>query len=154
MKVQDLQIGDWIYINPWDDEEPHYPDRVVGINYSSYQGKDYCDWVNCHAWDELGIEEIRPIPITVEILEANGFKNDFYEEETVADYVNVQYPGYSLRCKSEEWDDALVTWCNGHIDVVTDFHGEVRGKISFVHQLQQAFRFCVIDKEIEIKKDS
>lgn len=98
----------------------------------------------------LKIEDIQPIPLTPEILEKNGFENDFYEDESVADYHTIRLEGYTLKCKANGWDSALVTWCNGHLEVVTDFNGEVRKDIDNVHELQHALRLCGIKKEIEL----
>lgn len=99
---------------------------------------------------ELSIVDIQPIELTPEILEKNGFENDFYEDESVADYVKVRNEGYSLHSTAHEWDAALITWCNGHVNVVTDFSGEYRGEIEYVHELQHALRLCGIDKEIVV----
>lgn len=129
MEAKDLMIGDWVL------EGGLYPHKVGGIDEQI---------------DGMLPECYSPIPLTPEILKKNGFENDFYEDESVADYVKVRLEGYSLRCKANGWDDALVTWCNGHLEVITDFNGEVRKDIDHVHQLQHALRICGIDKEIVV----
>ena len=123
------------------------------------------DWVNLSkgGWSEnrqvelIDIEMIaesvylaEPLPITLEILEKNGFENDFYEEESVADYHTIRLEGYSLRHNIGEADGYLVTWCNGGINVTTDLNGCVQKDISYVHELQHALRLCGIEKEIEL----
>lgn len=95
-------------------------------------------------------DELSPIPITPEILEKNGFKNDFYEEESVADYHTIRLEGYSLKHKIGKIDGYLVTWCNGGVNVTTDLHGCVQKDISYVHELQHALKLCKIDKEITL----
>lgn len=73
MKVNQLMIGDWVMPRIWGaDSEPN---KIVGIQYNSYRGKDYVDWVDCEVWDELNMDDIKPIPLTPEILEKNGFVN-------------------------------------------------------------------------------
>lgn len=146
MKVEDLVIGDWIYVNPWDDQEPTYPNRVTGIHYNSWRGADYCDWVDCEVWDEIGLDEIRPIPLTAEILEANKMrpfeidrltdkatkkwwaqKGEFYVKQYHFRHHNFE-PEYSIGCHS---------------------HTLIEG-IHYIHELQHALRLCGIEKEIKI----
>ena len=95
-------------------------------------------------------DEIVGIPITAEILEKNGFENDFYEEESIADYHAIRLEGYSLKHNIGEIDGYLITWCNGGINVTTDFHGCVQKDVSYIHELQHALRLCGIEKEIEL----
>ena len=140
MKANELMIGDWV--------QGFLPDtnsKVVGI-LNDVQ----IAIIGGGAYMELDVDDLQPILLTPEILEKNGFENDFYENESVADYVKVRLEGYSLKCKANGWDNALVTWCNGHLEVVTDFNGEVRTDIDYIHQLQHALRLCGIDKEITV----
>jgi len=146
MEAKDLMIGDWVRIS--DDDTDEYFDAQI-------KGVDFLDNVYAPIPGEekpcpFSIDCVEPIPLTPEILEKNGFENDFYEYESVADYVKVRNEGYSLHSTAHEWDGALITWCNGHVDVVTDFSGEYRGEIEYVHQLQHALRLCGIDKEIVV----
>ena len=112
--------------------------------------------VEVYLSDENGIdwrvtyEHINPIPLTAEILEKNGFENDFYEDVSVADYHSIRVEGYSLRGKVDGWDDFLISSCNGTTNVVTDFHGEFRGEIDYVHTFQHALKLCGIDLEIKL----
>lgn len=129
MKAEELMLGDWVL------EGGLYPHKVGCLDEQI---------------DGMLPECYSPIPLTTEILEKNGFENDFYEDESVADYIKVRNEGYSLHSTAHEWDSALITWCNGHVNVVTDFSGEYRGEIGYVHQLQHALRLCGIDKEIVV----
>lgn len=152
MGAKDLMIGDWVYAI--DENGDKHIGRVNNLEYDYVNKKDsFCvDFFGTGFEPEFPdvLFHIQPIPLTPEILEKNGFENDFYEDESVADYVKVRIEGYSLHCTAHEWDAALVTCCNGHVDVVTDFSGEFRGEIEYVHQLQHALRLCGIDKEIVV----
>lgn len=140
MKANELMIEDWVTSKKWR-ENPFQLTRINddGKYYYGITAKGY--YVG-----PFLIKELEPIPITIEILEKNGFKNDFYEEESVADYHKIRLEGYSLRGKVDGWDNFLITSCNGNIDVVTDFHGEFRGELQFVHELQRALRCCKLNE--------
>lgn len=144
MKASELMVGDYLTFPDVKNDSNCPKLRVVAINeedvYVSNDGDPVAD-----LYDP---KELSGIPITPEILEKNGFVNDFYEEESVADYVRIEIEGYSLHTTANEWDKALVTYCNGHLDVITDFSGEVRGEFEYIHQLQHALRLCGIEKEI------
>lgn len=146
MKTEELMLGDYITFRDVQNDSYCPKVKVCGlINddvYASIDGDPVLDVVDP--------DELAGIPLTPEILEKNGFENDFYEDESVADYVKVRLEGYSLKCKANGLDDALVSWCNGHLEVVTDFNGEVRKDIEYVHELQRALRICGIDKEITV----
>lgn len=130
MKANELMIGDWV---------------------QHQEGK--CEVLSIHIdgitfWDKKGggavsLDRISPIPLTAEIIKKNGFVNDFYEEECVADYHFIRHDGYSFNTKI-----AHITWCNGNVIISTDFDGKVSKEIQFVHELQHALRLCGIDKEI------
>lgn len=130
-------VGDWVQL-------PDSVGRVVsiaknGIYFESEQGEGICTF-----------DHLQPIPLTPEILEMNGFENDFYEEESVADYHTIRLEGYSLKHNIGEIDGYLITWCNGGVNVTTDWNGCVQKDISFVHELQHALRLCGIEKEIQL----
>lgn len=132
MDVIDLQLLDWLI---WDNVTPC---QVTAI------GCDYIETTKCG----ITLAEshlLKGIPLTPEILEKNGFENDFYHDESVADYHFVRLEGYSYR-----EDFILVTWCNGELNVVNDLIGEVKIHCENIHELQHALRLCGIDKEIEI----
>lgn len=137
-------IGDWVY-------DKHYNGDIEPIQIHNIYGND----VNCKTErNRFDVEEIvsgtyiknlMPIPLTPEILEKNGFENDFYHDESVADYHFIRLEGYSYR-----EDFVLVTWCNGELNVVNDLIGEVEIHCENVHELQHALRLCGIEKEVEI----
>ena len=135
MKAEDLMIGDWILC----DGKPYQIAEIGGM-------------VCLDADEELfaSFEDIEPLSLTSEILEKNGFENDFYEDVSVADYHSIRVEGYSLKGKVDGWDDFLIDFCNGSVNVVTDFHGEFRGEIGYVHTFQHALKLCGIEKEIVV----
>lgn len=139
IQKEQLSIGDWITARKWR-EKPFQLTRINDGNKFFY-GKNGDIY-----FGPFLIEELEPIQITLEILKKNGFKNDFYEEESIADYHKIRLEGYSLRGKVDGWDNFLITSCNGNIDVVTDFHGEFRGELQFVHELQRALRCCKLNE--------
>lgn len=145
MKANELMIGDWVLTL-----ESTHKEKVYAQIWAIEEGQtsilvkiDNCNWF-------VDIEWIEPIPLTEEILKKNGFENDFYEEESVADYHTIRLEGYSLRHNIGEADGYLVTWCNGGINVTTDVNGCVQKDISYVHELQHALRLCGIEHEITL----
>lgn len=136
MEANGLMIGDWVYYSHTEDGIAPYKEVIC------IKAEDLC----C---DACIIEtHYEPISLTPEILEKNGFENDFYEEESIADYHTIRLEGYSLKHNIGEIDGYLVTWCNGRINITTDFNGCLQKDISYIHQLQHALRLCGIDKEI------
>ncbi len=72
MRVQELKIGDWVMHNG-------VPDIVVGTDLNDEHG------LLLHDTPYALVENIEPIPITEEILEKNGWKqekeNAWYDEK-------------------------------------------------------------------------
>ena len=66
MKQTELMIGDWVHIPMLDDATENY------VCYSQVRQLHDCD-LDCYAFKELKYEEVKPIPLTAEILERNGF---------------------------------------------------------------------------------
>lgn len=65
MKKEDLMIGDWVNIQTEEDDEPMY--LQVEQLWECEIDADF----------QTGYENVYPIPLTEEILENNGFKEDF-----------------------------------------------------------------------------
>jgi len=148
MKPNELMIGDWVKLYVYDSALK--PSKIVGIQYNSYRGKDYVDWVDCEVWDELSLNDIEPIPLTPEILEKNGFEKAPDEDGTECyRYYNQAADGYikiSLHnggdgdwsieiINYEKFDDNEIVYNNNFIFLK-------------VHQLQHLFKLCKIEKEI------
>jgi hypothetical protein len=139
LSCKDFMVGDWVIPHVYDSKLE--PSKIVGIHYNSCKGKDYVDWVDCEAWDELSLSDIEPIPLTAEILEKNGFENigdDTYQLEEPpcwfwVDFFNHQY-GCEYDTSTYEYED--------------DEHRLKLYGIPSVHQLQHALKLCGIEKEI------
>lgn len=124
LKISDLSVGDWVRIKILP-----VPRKILSID-----GRNGV--LNFEREKKTAsIEKIKPVPITPEILEANGMKFIEMDEED----------GYTL------YGNESVTVCAKHSSGLYSvalplFSGAVR----FVHQFQHALRLAGIDKEIEL----
>lgn len=129
MNAKDLMIGDWV-INTEGKEQIRDVVRKIspeflGLRYS----RRY-----------VPIECIEPIPLTPELLVANGFKKEIVGHVTrnrISDF-----PLYSLneKIRLENPNGQLLTIIdNGKNDIFFNKH------IRYVHQLQHAFRMLQYD---------
>ena len=126
MKENELMVGDWVFVH-----EPECKGHQVDlIDLANEQ-------VGCDG-EIYGFDDIRPIPLTPEILEKNGF-------------VKQGFPGWEIYT-----ENFLILWRNDFPDVLEirnfnaaygSFH---RSHISYVHDLQHALKLCGIDKEISL----
>lgn len=126
-------IGDWVMMKPFPNSEP-FPNQIVGIEYNSWEGADYCDWVNCKEWGELSLNEIEPIPLTKEILEKNGFiryGTSYILKESMFELTNPSNPDRYLD--------------NYYIRLARQ-----NKRVMYVHKLQHFMREFGIEKEIEL----
>lgn len=117
IKVEDLSVGDWVRTKDGNvTVDIISPIEVVVMN-------DYGNLCACK------IEDIKPIPITAEMLEKNGF------EEIGGSWYNSE-----ARMEFEQYKDG---WCRtincGEYGVYF---------IKYVHQLQHALRLKNTNKEI------
>ena len=100
-------------------------------------------------WEEVGLEDIEPIPITPEILERNGFKlkekGVLYTEYVSGDEHSIIEFGFY---KESIHDIDTVLNCElgfvGGLDRIHHCH------VKYVHELQHALRLCGISKNIEL----
>lgn len=79
-------------------------------------------------------DSIEPIPLTVEILEKNGWSHDIYDNES---YDNEDAEMLSLWVGE---DGRNAWWWHAGFELVIP--------INYVHQLQNALALCGIEKEI------
>lgn len=132
MQINELMIGDWVYRI---DFNTPVPSKIIGIEIVNYDKMEYIvDVLNKNGYNvQLYLNEIKPIPITTEILEKNGFVYDSEDKlfEDIYPRISMLYAQYRLVE-------------NGGIN-----YGEM-SEIKYVHQLQHALRLCGIDKEIEL----
>lgn len=155
MKANELMIGDWFQYADGNKKgtivgikcDPRYLEQEARLMLMDYNGK----------WHEKELDDTKPIPITPEILEQNGFlqngvgseeleeldadwTDDTYiwsEEKTVDDKtmvsVYIDYP--KDECIFEAYTPKT------HIDGI---------RIRYVHELQHALKLCQIEKEIQL----
>lgn len=132
MRANELQIGDWVLINT--------PRQVAQITQSKVGYHTEPRECRMHY---ARYAEVKPIPITAEILEKNGFKYDSSIRMWLYGVGNKYGIGVGL-------------WGELGVPVKCYEQGEnYMRKIHlpytpFVHQLQQAIRLCGIDKKIEV----
>ncbi len=130
MKANELMIGDYIEhiegSNPIQIEEIH----TDGVIFSNV----------CY----LPYEEIKPIPLTAEILEKNGFRKDLmYFYLNIDDEKLLEFYTHEKRLRL--WFDGVDEWVKA---TVKDLLFQCQCK--YVHDLQHALRLCNIEKEIKI----
>lgn len=122
MKTNELMIGDWVQ-----DLSPVIIDAISNEDICTYQCKDGYITVNP--------SNLKPIPLTPEILEKNGWQC----------FNGSPYSVYQL--KTQGGYISLYNCIKGHFEI------QISGlwfKIQFVHELQHALRLCGIEKEIEL----
>ena len=143
MKAEDLMIDDWIGVRIQVDDtgtEPVYgeiPLRVTHLMRSN--NSIYCDGVS-----QFDGTEFVPIPLTTEILEKNGFKED---SETNGIYWRPDCRKFCIVKELDTWYFAFrslgktVDKSSGYICI---------SECNYVHKLQHILKDLEIDKEIEL----
>ena len=146
MKANELMIGDWVWYN----NQPHQI-RQVGIFGENRDGDDYpavCVGKPNGVGLILERNEIEPIPLTLEILEKNGFVANkhiypypYYEYINKEDKLKVgfAFPQGNRTSYKDPWV---------YIDSERVFVEHL--PCMFVHQLQHALRICGITLNIEV----
>lgn len=133
IKISDLSVGDWVgvrcgtKINAFKVEEIRF-NNIIHKYVALLNNKSY----------GLPTTELHPIPITAEILEANGFvKNGEYDEWNIGNWNDIPFIGISLSRQSMRIKNLR-----------TDIFLE--NKVVYVHQLQCALRLAGVDKKINL----
>ena len=126
MKVNELRIGNYLYLCGW-----HV--RVVGV----LEDGVYVN--NLNTLFKVDITDIRPIPLTKEFFEKNGFikQHDFedvlyYRSEDMRMQVYENYLGWVVNIDSE------------------NFTMVFSNNLKYVHELQNAY-FVSTGEELEVK---
>ena len=151
MKAEELMIGDWVMVNrsecvadggqyfKWQEvgRIMRLEDGIITVRYRDHEETDTIDWA------EEFEKDVKPIPITPEILEKNGFGGATYLYLEIDECNALQYYPYEHRlCKIFEGIDE---WNNhAKIKEVT-----FQCQCFYLHELQHALRLCGIEKEIE-----
>ena len=135
MKANELMIGDWVLVK----EKPIQVEDIVpeGINTEWIAG---CEYGGC-----IGEDEIRPIPITKELLEKNGFELD----EVIKEYCI--YNGIDNRVSihnDKEYMNSVNEW-HVHIDS-EDYCTIAHCELTYLHELQHLLKLCNIDFEFDV----
>ena len=137
MKATDLMIGDWVCLK--DDTKSELPLKVDGvlIDDISLEGEGFLGGVD-------GL--VRPIPLTPEILEKNGFVQ---EDDAYMDDIS-----YKCFC-------GILTWHHSAKDIIVSYDGSKEFTITNdlgypcdeitlyrpkVHELQHALRLCGLNE--------
>ena len=137
MKANNFMVGDWVL----NDEGTPY--RVAQVNDCCYDGNS----------SDLMLEngdtytDIKPIPLTAEILVKNGWKNEFDKKPYMTFYHLEDERYWLLWCISEHTLD-IQRQNKTLLDQYNLCAERVVIACEYVHQLQHALRLCGIDKEI------
>lgn len=150
LKISDLSVGDWVGMDlaelnmPSDDlatayiEKLRKPIRIKGISEDSEMVLADIEEIDGRGSIMLKCEYLKPIPITAEALEKNGFvKNGEYNEWSTGNWEDIPFIGISLSRQSMRIKN-----------IGTDIFLE--NKVVYVHQLQRALSLANIDKEITL----
>ena len=146
MKVSDLMIGDWLF--PYNETEPR---RVEHLKYQ-YEMSGKYDVVafdkNPYTFNYTGF--CKPVPITREILEKNGF---VYRKDSGAFivYAEESYSNQTVEVTlfnvESEFRNIQLHICESNSPQETMLH---LMECNYVHQLQHALRLAGIDMEITL----
>ena len=130
INVTDVMLGDWVLYE-------HKNNRGVTVSTHCLKVENITNDSLCMRsgdyWrvQKTGLGMIKPIPLTAEILEKNGFTCDAYgmndSDELV---VSVEYGVFQRNT-----DDGFKMLSDGKA-------------IKYVHELQHALRLCGVEKEI------
>ena len=134
MQTNELMIGDWLI--PYNEIEPR---KVVSLGYQyDMAGKYDCVAFEGtpHTLNYTGF--CKPIPLTPEILEKNGFVKLWNQ--------------YVLKADKEPFIHLIsldnLPNANGRMLVaIKDRYTNAKIAITYVHELQHALRSCKIEKE-------
>lgn len=127
LKISDLSVGDWVEI---DHEDYGWQPAQINVCGDVGIGAYFKD-IDPEEEYDCTLSQARPIPITPEILVANGF-------------------AYKLEADIYYHADSMLELC----EVLHSWRRVINGgeyiidKIEFVHQLQRALRLAGVDKEI------
>jgi hypothetical protein len=138
MKANELMIGDWV-------RYPNGKGRILvlaqdGLYLEDKEGR-------CYA---CSYDKIRPIPITPEILEKNGWKHEFDKKPYMVKYdlaVEGKNCWMMWAIKEHNLD---IQRQDEKLDMYNLKVQRVCMPCDFVHQLQHALRLCKIEKAIEL----
>lgn len=117
MNCKDLMIGDWV-----NDDNRFEPCYILSLEHDKawIQGK--------YQYPFYSYDKISPIPLTTEILKANGF----IHKDTMDEWWHEEYdPTWGMQMSDFELTDEFMFG---------------RAKITYVHELQHALRLCGLNE--------
>lgn len=125
MNINELMIDDWV-LDTFD--KPMKVRDIITFD-NKYSAKRY---VNVNSLEGGGVYSqregnIKPIPLTAEILEKNEFEYDHYYHNWIYNEFTINY-GHLI---DEDDGDYLFIWV-----------ADTSVKLTYVHELQQALRLC------------
>lgn len=133
MKPNELMIGDYIML---------YEDIYIieEISSKGWAHIIYNDGSKCRVplSTDYILGELIPVPLTAEILEKNGFKENKYGEMILDEELGTS----EIYLVLEESHDGEYYWWKASNEIIA--------KIKSVHELQHVLRLCSINKKIEI----
>ena len=123
MKIKEVSIGDWVLVN----------DRSVRVSLAGLT---------------LWSDNIKPLPITIEIIKRNGFKREMnYITDELDDFYSC------INGRVEMNNDKACINSNNEWNVYVydeDNYPIANCELTYVHELQHLLRLCKIDKEIVV----
>ena len=133
LKISDLSVGDWVM------NHRGYPTKVQVI---TSEGNLLCGEIDAKSehCTHLWAQDIKPIPITAEILEKNGF-----ESTTKPNVFTLTHGKLQLYVSNE-----LDGWHMSFVNFMERLCILQVIRKSYIHELQHALRFAGVDKEINL----
>lgn len=146
MKANEIQIGDWLY---YKGQFNAFPFEVESITKKKV---GYHAEPNEHRMYYLRLSECKPILITPDILEKNGFektqihgekKDDIFQcfDGEIIIEIGTYDPNFILIRYRHETPDGIES---GELSSIV----KVDGEKFYLHELQHALRLCGITREI------
>ena len=129
MKLSELMIGDWVYV-----EKVGKPVRVESVGYTAFVGYEHFQEM------EGSIIGIRPIELSKEIFEKNGFTSSWSILRGTRYYLGTEGRVYLAK-------SAISTEYRMYVDTGTDLEPFVCN-CKYVHELQHILKVFGIEKEI------
>lgn len=135
MKISELMVGDWVAIDE-PDKYHGYKGRVRIINSES----EYVTVFVPHCDTEVLVDDLRPIPLTREILEKNGFEFATWSDDGLFIYYND--PGRVEVYQAESnYINGAYTYVNADVGCVSIEELPVQN----LHELQHVCRMLNVD---------
>ena len=124
MKANDIMIGDWVHL-----KSDKLDLKVLDIET---RVREVVRLERGLLWHRCGMRDIEPIPLTKEILKANGIK------------YQLGMPWYQGGYEGE----FELHYSNRDVVGIGDLKTDITLTCRYVHELQHLLRMCGIDKEI------